>query len=65
MDFAEIRDDEEDEVLEKHPGCLRGVFRIVLVLLVPLLLIVALIPTLLSSDGGRQWALKKINAAIT
>ena len=64
MDFAEIRDDEEDEVLEKRPGCLRGVFRLLLVLLVPLFLIVALIPTLMSSDGGRQWALKKINAAI-
>ncbi len=64
MDFAEIRDDEEDEGFqEKRPGCLLGLFRLLLVLLVPLLIIVALLPTLMSSDTGRQWALKKINAA--
>ena len=64
MDFAEIRDDEEDEILERRPGCLRGVFRLLLVLLVPLLIAVALIPTLMSSDSGRQWALKRINASV-
>jgi hypothetical protein len=64
MDFAEIRDEDEDEVLARRPGCLRGVFRLLLVLLVPLLLIVALLPTLMSSDSGRRWALQKINAAV-
>ena len=64
MDFAEIRDDEEDGVLAERPGCLRGLFRLLLFLLVTLFAVVALIPTLLSSDGGRKWALTKVNAAV-
>lgn len=65
MDFSDIRDDEEETgYLERKPGCLRGLFRLLLVLALPLLLILALLPTLLSSDPAREWALKKINAAI-
>jgi len=64
MDFAEIRDDEENEELAERPGCLRGVFRLLLFLLVPLFLAAALIPTMLSSDAGRNWALAKVNAAV-
>ncbi len=64
MEFDEFQDDEEFEPLKKRPGCLRGVFRLLLLLLVPLFFFVALIPTLMTSDSGRQWALKKINAAV-
>ncbi len=65
MDFAEIRDDDEDEGLHaRRPGCLLGLFRLLLVALVPLFIFVALIPTLMSSDSGRRWALKKVNAAV-
>ena len=65
MDFTEIRDDEEEEkLLKKRPSCLLGFFRLFLVLLVPLFIAVALLPTLMSSDPGRQWALSKINEAI-
>lgn len=64
MDFAEIRDDEEDEARERRPGCLRGLFRLLLLLVLPLLLAAAMIPTILSSDSGRQWALRKLNAAV-
>lgn len=66
MDFAEIREDDEDNGLaaKRRPGCLLGLIRLLLVLLVPLALMVALVPTLMSSDSGRQWALKKINAAV-
>jgi hypothetical protein len=65
MDFAEFRDDEEEDVLEKRrPGCLLGLFRLLLFLMVPLLLIAAMVPTMLSSDSGRQWAVGKINAAV-
>jgi hypothetical protein len=60
MDFNEIRD---DETPEERPGCLRGALKLSLFLLVPVLAVVALLPTLLSSDGGRRWALAKINAA--
>ena len=67
MDFDRIRDEENDEALdeteEKRPGCLRGVRNLLLFLLLPVLAIVALLPTLMSSDGGRRWALAKINAA--
>ncbi len=64
MDFTEIRDDEEDVLPEERSGCLRGLFRLLLFLLAPLFVAVALIPTLMSSDGGRKWALAKINAAV-
>lgn len=66
MDFPELRDVEEDEPFrkKKRPGCILGLVRLSLALLAPLLLIAALLPTLLSSDPGRRWALKKINAAI-
>jgi hypothetical protein len=63
MDFADIRD--EDEVRERKPGCLLGLVRLLLVLLLPLAAVVALLPTLMSSDAGRQWALKKVNAAVS
>ena len=63
MDFSEIRDDEED-VQEERPGCLRGILRFSLILLATALLFVALIPTLLSSDSGRQWVLAKVNVAV-
>ena len=52
-----------DESSEERPGCLRGVRNLLLFLLVPVLAVVALLPTLMSSDGGRRWALAKINAA--
>jgi len=65
MDFTHIREDESDEIVEKRPGgCLRGLLRLAVFLLVPLVLVAALLPTLLSSDPGRLWALKKVNAAI-
>ena len=64
MDFADIRDEEEDGGLQRRPSCLLGLVRLLLVLLVPLLVVAALIPTLLSSDAGRQWALKRVNGMI-
>ena len=67
MDFTEIPD-EGDEFqqapLKKRPSCLLGLFRLFLLLLVPLAVVVALLPTLLSSDPARKWALSKINAAL-
>ena len=68
MDFDRIRDDEDadetlDESPEARPGCLRGARNLLLFLLLPALLVVALLPTLMSSDGGRRWALAKVNAA--
>jgi hypothetical protein len=66
MDFSEIRDDEDEreEVPVKRTGCLLGLVRLLLVLLIPLFILLALAPTLMSSDPAREWALKKINAAI-
>jgi len=49
---------------EGRPGCLRGFFRLSLSLLIFLFFLVALMPTLLSLDGGRKWVLKKVNAAV-
>ncbi len=64
MDFAEIRDEEDDDFLKERPGCLPGFLRLSLFVLVTLFLIVALIPTLMSSDGGREWALAKVNSVV-
>ena len=52
MQFDAIRDDEVDEAAEERKGCLRGGLQLILFLLVPLVVLVALIPTLLSMDGG-------------
>jgi len=67
MDFTEIPDDDDEIVekkLKKRPSCLLGLFRLFLVLLIPVFIVAALLPTLLSSDPAREWALKSINAAI-
>ena len=66
MDFTQIHEeDDTEEVLKKRPSCLLGLFRLFLVfLLIPLFIVMALLPTLLSSDPMREWALKEINAAI-
>ncbi|MDD4019268.1 MAG: hypothetical protein PHV28_15150, partial [Kiritimatiellae bacterium] len=64
MDFAEIRDEEADEALEQRPGCLRGLFRLALILLVPLFAMLALLPTLLSTEAGLKVVLPKVNAAL-
>ncbi len=64
MDFSAIRDEDEESVAERRPGCLRGLFRLLFALLLPLALLLALLPTLLSSDPAREWALRKINAAV-
>jgi len=66
MDFTEIPDEEDEgrEKLKKRPSCLLGLFRLFLVALIPLAILTALMPTLLSCDPAREWALKKINAAI-
>ena len=63
MQFDAIRDDEVDEAAEERKGCLRGGLQLILFLLVPLVVLVALIPTLLSMDGGRRWVLASINKA--
>jgi hypothetical protein len=63
MDFDEIRDDETDGAPEERTGCLRGAWKLSLFLLVPAAITLALLPPLLSSDGGRRWALAKINVA--
>ena len=66
MDFDRIRDDEDTETLddsEERPGCWQGVRKLALFLLVPVLLVVALVPAMMSSDGGRRWTLAKVNAA--
>lgn len=71
MDFSEFRDDVDDErpadwQKRKKPrtGCLLGLLRLFLVLLIPLLILAGLAPSLLSTDPMREWALKKTNAAI-
>jgi len=68
MDFTHIRNEDEDEdvgAAERRPGgCLRGLLKLLLFFLAPLALVAALAPTLFSSDAGRLWALKKVNAAI-
>ncbi|HRR34880.1 MAG TPA: hypothetical protein P5026_12315 [Kiritimatiellia bacterium] len=63
MEFDTIRDEDLDEVTEGQKGCLRGLVNLFLFLLVPLAVVVVLIPTLLSMDGGRRWVLGKVNAA--
>ena len=64
-DFPDDEDDVQEEAfLKKRPSCLLGLFRLFLVALVPLFIVLALVPLLLSSDPGRQWALAKINAAL-
>ena len=65
MEFSDYQDEEGDEdFLERKPGCLRGLLRLLLAALVPLLVAAALLPTLLSTDPAREWALRKVNAAI-
>jgi hypothetical protein len=69
MDFEAIRgeaesDETPEDVLEGRPGCLRSAGRLALFLLVPALAVAALLPTLMSADGGRRWALAKVNAAV-
>lgn len=65
MDFTAIRDeDEQDDALERRPGCLRGAFKGLALLLLVGLLGVALLPTLMSTDGARKWAFAKINAVV-
>ncbi len=63
MDFAEIRDDDEDAALEQKTGCLKGVLRLLALVLAPLFVCIALLPTLLSTDAGLKWTLAKVNAA--
>lgn len=64
MDFAEIREEEEAEVLEKRPGCLRGVVKLILLLLVTVCAVAALLPTVLSSSPARVLVLAKANAGL-
>lgn len=64
MDFAEIRDDEDDQEQKgSRFGFLRGFIWTVVLLLCAVLATAALMPSLLSSDAGRKWVLAKINAA--
>ena len=67
MDFTEIpRDDDDalDEDLESKPGCLLRFVRVALVTALVFILLAALVPALMSSAPGREWAVRKINAAI-
>ncbi|MCL1920849.1 MAG: hypothetical protein FWG50_07195 [Kiritimatiellaeota bacterium] len=67
MDFTAIRDDEHDEAAEEsanRPGCALRLARVLLVAALLFALVAGVIPMLLSSDPGRAWALRKINAKI-
>lgn len=64
MDFAEIREEDEAEVLEKRPGCLRGAVKLALFLLVAVCAVAALLPTLLSTGAARALVLAKANAGL-
>lgn len=66
MDFEEIvREDEGQWEEARSPGgCWLGCLRLLLFLLLPLLVVVGALPTIFSAEGGRRWALERINAAV-
>ena len=66
MDFSEIREEDDSEVFEDGPkaGCLGRLIKGLLVVVGLCLLVLSLLPTLMSSDVARKWALAKANASI-
>lgn len=66
FDYDEERyADEGAEYAEEGTGYAREFWRLVLFLGVVLLLLFILLPTLLSTNGGRNWILTKVNRAAT
>jgi hypothetical protein len=66
MEFTDRRDEDDREEMDDLPkgGCLGKMMKGLFVLLILLALIVGIVPTLLSSDAARKWALEKANAAL-
>jgi len=66
MEFTDIREEEDVEELEDSPkgGVLKRLFKGFLFLVMISLLALAILPSILSSDASRAWALAKINAKI-
>jgi hypothetical protein len=66
MEFTDIRDDDDLDENEDAPkgGCLGRLIKGFLLLLILVLLIVGVLPTIMSSDASRKWALAKVNASI-
>jgi hypothetical protein len=66
MEFTEIREEDEMDSFDDRPkrGFLGRLIKGLLVVVVVSLLVIGLLPTILSSDASRKWALAKVNAAI-
>ena len=66
MEFTDVREDDDGEALEDGPkaGCLGRLIKGLLVVVGLCLLVLGLLPTIMSSDVSRKWALAKMNASI-
>jgi hypothetical protein len=66
MEFSEIREEDDSEVFDNgsKSGCLGRLIKGLLVVVGLSLLALSLLPTMLSSDVARKWALAKVNASI-
>jgi hypothetical protein len=66
MEFTDIREEEDREELEESPsgGWLKGIGKLFLWLFILLFVGLALLPSILSSDASRRWALAKVNEKI-
>jgi len=66
MEFSEIREEDDLEVMEGEPkkGCLGRLIKGVLLVLLLLVATLGLLPTILSSQVSRKWALSKANDVI-
>jgi hypothetical protein len=66
MEFTDIREEEDVEEGEETPkgGFLMSVFKGFLLLVILALVVLSILPSILSSDASRKWALAKINEKI-
>ncbi|MEI6645843.1 MAG: hypothetical protein WCP12_07375 [bacterium] len=66
MEFTEIREEDDIEALDEGPktGFLGSLFKGLLIVAGLFLLTLGLLPTILSSDASRKWALARVNAEI-
>jgi len=66
MEFTDIREEEDVEELDESTkgGCLKRIVKGVLLLVIVALVVLSILPSILSSDASRKWALGKINEKI-
>lgn len=66
MEFTDVREEDDVDSLDDGPkrGCLGRLIKGLLVVVGLSLLVLGLLPTILSSDASRKWAIAKVNAAI-